>query len=96
MNLSYASAIVNVVFTGLMFGIFLAALDQTIVATTLHAIAVEFSSLDQIAWISIRFSSFCPSIFFTNRISAKATVFSRIYFCLMSLFIIINHNKLSG
>ncbi|RGB25353.1 hypothetical protein C1646_771865 [Rhizophagus diaphanus] len=34
-----------------MFGIFLAALDQTIVATTLHAIAVEFSSLDQIAWI---------------------------------------------
>ncbi|CAB4480306.1 MFS general substrate transporter [Rhizophagus irregularis] len=39
------------VFTGLMFGIFLAALDQTIVATTLHAIAVEFSSLDQIAWI---------------------------------------------
>ncbi|GES73094.1 major facilitator superfamily domain-containing protein [Rhizophagus clarus] len=39
------------VFTGLMFGIFLAALDQTIVATTLHAIAVEFSALDQIAWI---------------------------------------------
>lgn len=39
------------VFVGLTFGIFLAALDQTIVATTLSAIAIEFSALDQIAWI---------------------------------------------
>ena len=35
----------------LAFGIFLAALDQTIVATALHAIAMKFSALDQIAWI---------------------------------------------
>ncbi|CAI2169290.1 17357_t:CDS:10 [Funneliformis geosporum] len=39
------------VFVGLTFGIFLAALDQTIVATTLSAIAVEFSVLDQIEWV---------------------------------------------
>ncbi|RIA83709.1 major facilitator superfamily domain-containing protein [Glomus cerebriforme] len=41
----------SLVFIGLAFGIFLAALDQTIVATALHAIANEFSALDQIAWV---------------------------------------------
>ena len=35
----------------LAFDIFLAALDQTIVATALHAIAMKFSALDQIAWV---------------------------------------------
>ncbi|KAI9342832.1 major facilitator superfamily domain-containing protein [Obelidium mucronatum] len=40
------------VFVGLAFAVFLAALDQTIVAVALQAIASEFSSLDQINWIA--------------------------------------------
>ncbi|CAG8465704.1 18331_t:CDS:10 [Racocetra persica] len=39
------------VFVGLSLAIFLAALDQTIVATALPAIALEFKSLDEISWI---------------------------------------------
>ncbi|CAG8781779.1 4239_t:CDS:10, partial [Gigaspora margarita] len=35
----------------LALAIFLAALDQTIVATALPAIALEFNALDQIAWV---------------------------------------------
>ncbi|KAI8622093.1 major facilitator superfamily domain-containing protein [Chytriomyces sp. MP71] len=40
------------VFVGLAFAVFLAALDQTIVAVALQAIASEFNSLDQINWIA--------------------------------------------
>ncbi|CAG8462242.1 1495_t:CDS:2 [Acaulospora colombiana] len=41
---------VILVFVGLCFGMFLAALDQTIVATALPAIALEFQALDKIEW----------------------------------------------
>ncbi|KAJ3245954.1 hypothetical protein HDU78_008132 [Chytriomyces hyalinus] len=40
------------VFIGLMLAVFLAALDQTIVAVALQAIASEFNSLSQINWIA--------------------------------------------
>jgi hypothetical protein len=36
----------------LAFGVLLAALDQTIVATALPAIASEFKALDKIAWVA--------------------------------------------
>ncbi|KAG0374046.1 hypothetical protein BGX24_010903 [Mortierella sp. AD032] len=39
------------VFTGLMLGIFLASLDQTIVSVCSTKIAGEFNALDQIPWI---------------------------------------------
>ncbi|CAG8603381.1 16264_t:CDS:10, partial [Acaulospora morrowiae] len=42
---------VILVFVGLCFGLFLAALDQTIVATVVPKIAVDFKDLDRIAWI---------------------------------------------
>ncbi|CAG8575960.1 10981_t:CDS:2 [Ambispora leptoticha] len=37
---------------GLAFGMFLAALDQTIVATALPKIASDFNALDQISWVA--------------------------------------------
>ncbi|KAJ3066523.1 hypothetical protein HDU98_010154 [Podochytrium sp. JEL0797] len=40
------------VFLGLAMAVFLAALDQTIVAVALQAIASEFNSLNQINWIA--------------------------------------------
>ncbi|RIA93943.1 major facilitator superfamily domain-containing protein [Glomus cerebriforme] len=40
------------VMLGLAFGVFLAALDQTIVATALPAIASDFKALDKIAWVA--------------------------------------------
>jgi hypothetical protein len=39
------------VFTGLMLGIFLSSLDQTIVSVCSTKIAGEFNALDQIPWI---------------------------------------------
>ncbi|CAG8557374.1 289_t:CDS:10 [Scutellospora calospora] len=39
------------VFIGLALAIFLAALDQTIVATALPAIAIDFNAFDQISWV---------------------------------------------
>jgi hypothetical protein len=39
------------VFTGLMLGIFLASLDQTIVSVCSTKIAAEFKALDEIPWI---------------------------------------------
>ncbi|CAG8456173.1 2510_t:CDS:10 [Cetraspora pellucida] len=39
------------VFVGLSLAIFLAALDQTIVATALPAIALDFKALDEISWV---------------------------------------------
>lgn len=39
------------VFTGLMLGIFLASLDQTIVSVCSAKIAGEFNALDEIPWI---------------------------------------------
>ncbi|CAG8433802.1 12491_t:CDS:2 [Ambispora gerdemannii] len=40
------------VMVGLGFGVFLASLDQTIVATALPQIASDFNALDQIAWVA--------------------------------------------
>ena len=40
-----------VVLTGLMLGLFLAALDQTIVATALPTIVGEFGGLDHLSWV---------------------------------------------
>ncbi len=39
-----------IVFSGLMLGMFLAALDQTIVATAIRTIADDLHGLDQQAW----------------------------------------------
>ncbi|MDP3984341.1 MAG: MDR family MFS transporter, partial [Acidimicrobiia bacterium] len=39
------------VFSGLMLGMFLAALDQTIVATALPTIVGEFGGLDHLSWV---------------------------------------------
>ncbi len=39
------------VLSGLMLGLFLAALDQTIVATALPTIAGEFGGLEQLSWV---------------------------------------------
>ncbi len=43
---------IQVVLIGLMAGSFLAALDQTIVATALPRIVGDFGGVDQLAWIA--------------------------------------------
>ena len=48
---SSASRQILVVMTGLMLGMFLAALDQTIVATALPTIAGDLHSLSRLAWV---------------------------------------------
>jgi EmrB/QacA subfamily drug resistance transporter len=40
------------IFTGLMLGMFLAALDQTIVATAMRTVADDLHGLDQQAWVT--------------------------------------------
>ena len=40
-----------VVFSGLLLGMFLAALDQTIVATALPTIVGELGGLDHLSWV---------------------------------------------
>ncbi|CAG8614458.1 4148_t:CDS:2, partial [Acaulospora morrowiae] len=56
---------VILVFVGLCFGMFLAALDQTIVATVVPKIAFDFKDLDRIAWIGTSYlltvSAFQPT-----------------------------------
>ena len=42
---------VLIIFSGLMLGMLLAALDQTIVATALPTIAGDLGGLDQLAWL---------------------------------------------
>ncbi|KAG0054308.1 hypothetical protein BGZ83_011513 [Gryganskiella cystojenkinii] len=42
---------VMVIFTGLLFGVFLASLDQTVVSVCTTKIASEFDSLNEISWI---------------------------------------------
>ena len=41
-----------VILAGVLLGLFLAALDQTIVATALPAIVAEFAGIDLLAWVS--------------------------------------------
>ena len=43
---------IQTIFGGLMAGMFLAALDQTIVATALPTIVGEFGGLDHISWVA--------------------------------------------
>ncbi|HVV23375.1 MAG TPA: MFS transporter [Pseudonocardiaceae bacterium] len=43
---------IMLVFSGLMLGMFLAALDQTIVATAIRTIADDLNGLDQQAWVT--------------------------------------------
>src|SRR3712207_8631047 len=43
-----------VILAGVLLGSFLAALDQTIVATALPAIVAEFAGIDLLAWVSTR------------------------------------------
>ncbi|CAI2165396.1 16006_t:CDS:10 [Funneliformis geosporum] len=73
------------VFVGLTFGIFLAALDQTIVATTLSAIAVEFSALDQIAWIGTAY--LLTATAFQPTYGKFADIFGRKMTFLMAIFL---------
>ncbi|KAJ3113462.1 hypothetical protein HDU96_003366 [Phlyctochytrium bullatum] len=53
------------VFVGLALAVFLAALDETIVAVALPVVANEFQSLDQVGWIGTAYlltaTSFIPS-----------------------------------
>ncbi|CAG8490871.1 2817_t:CDS:10 [Dentiscutata heterogama] len=50
-NYKMSKTKVLLVFISLSFSIFLVFLDQTIVTTTLPAIAIEFESLDEVSWI---------------------------------------------
>ncbi|KAJ1566816.1 hypothetical protein HK405_008298 [Cladochytrium tenue] len=52
-------------YIGLCLAVFLASLDQTIIAVALNAIATEFNSLNQIAWVATAYfltaTAFIPS-----------------------------------
>ncbi|KAJ3102660.1 hypothetical protein HDU97_000357 [Phlyctochytrium planicorne] len=63
------------IFTGLALAVFLAALDQTIVAVALPVIADEFKSLDQIAWIGT--SYFLTATAFVPTYGQLADIFGR-------------------
>ncbi len=43
---------INLVVVGLMFGMFLSALDQTVVGTSMRTIADDLNGLDQQAWVT--------------------------------------------
>ncbi|KAJ3223476.1 hypothetical protein HDU81_009154, partial [Chytriomyces hyalinus] len=63
------------VFVGLAFSVFLASLDQTIVAVALQAVAAEFNSLDKINWIGTAF--FLTATSFIPMYGQLADVFGR-------------------
>ncbi|KAJ3230074.1 hypothetical protein HDU77_001392, partial [Chytriomyces hyalinus] len=63
------------VFVGLAFSVFLASLDQTIVAVALQAVASEFNSLDKINWIGTAF--FLTATSFIPMYGQLADVFGR-------------------
>ncbi|KAI8607779.1 major facilitator superfamily domain-containing protein, partial [Chytriomyces sp. MP71] len=65
----------TLVFVGLAFAVFLASLDQTIIAVALQAIATEFQSLDQINWIASAF--FLTATAFIPMYGQLADVFGR-------------------
>ena len=55
-----------VIFSGLMAGLFLAALDQTIVATALPTIVGELGGLDYYSWVVTAYllsSTICTPIY---------------------------------
>ena len=51
MQPTYTEAQIRVVMAGLMLAIFLGALDQTIVAVALPAMAHEFRGFDLLSWV---------------------------------------------
>ncbi|KAI9359966.1 major facilitator superfamily domain-containing protein [Zopfochytrium polystomum] len=55
----------GLLFFGLNIGVFLASLDQTIVAVALQAISTEFAAQDQVAWVATAYfltaTAFIPS-----------------------------------
>ncbi|KAK9768938.1 hypothetical protein K7432_000064 [Basidiobolus ranarum] len=68
-----------IIFVGLMLAIFLASLDQTIVATALPAISSEFNALNQVSWVAtsylLTFTSFQPLYGkFSDIFGRKATI----------------------
>ncbi|KAJ3212833.1 hypothetical protein HDU67_003574 [Dinochytrium kinnereticum] len=67
------------VFVGLALAVFLAALDQTIVAVALPKIAGDFKSLDQVAWIGTAYfltaTAFIPSYGQLSDIFGRKPVF---------------------
>ncbi|KAI8846775.1 major facilitator superfamily domain-containing protein [Chytridium lagenaria] len=73
------------VFVGLALAVFLAALDQTIVAVALPVIANEFKGLDQIAWIGTAY--FLTATAFIPSFGQLAGIFGRKPVFLGSIFV---------
>jgi EmrB/QacA subfamily drug resistance transporter len=48
---TYSHSEIRIIISGVLLGMFLAALDQTIVATALPAIGGELKSLDRVSWL---------------------------------------------
>ncbi len=46
---------IMIIFSGLMLGLFLAALDQTIVATALPKIVGDLGGVDQLVWVVVAY-----------------------------------------
>lgn len=65
----------RIVFTCFALAVFLIALDTTIVSTAIPAIATEFASLDQIAWIGSGF--FLTSTSFSPIYGSMCDIFGR-------------------
>ncbi|CAG8506507.1 5007_t:CDS:2, partial [Dentiscutata erythropus] len=73
------------VFVGLALAIFLAALDQTIVATALPAIAIEFNAIDQISWVGTAY--LLTATGFQPTYGALSDIFGRKYVFLAAIFL---------
>ncbi|CAG8439918.1 5459_t:CDS:10 [Dentiscutata heterogama] len=76
---------VLLVFVGLALAIFLAALDQTIVATALPAIAIEFNALDQISWVGTAY--LLTATGFQPTYGALSDIFGRKYVFLAAILL---------
>lgn len=51
----YTHRQIQLVLVGLLMGMFLAALDQTIISTALKTIAGEFQAFDQVPWVAVSY-----------------------------------------
>ncbi|KAL2917405.1 hypothetical protein HK105_203070 [Polyrhizophydium stewartii] len=70
---------------GLAMAVFLASLDQTIVSVAIPAVAQEFKSLDEIAWIGTAF--FLTSTAFIPTYGKLADIFGRKPVFLLAVFV---------